>query len=273
MAFFTIFASLAIYLTKKLACVIHSCCQFLLHLYHHQTFLMFSFSWVGKTKSFYRDLVIIEIAHSDLSLSFGVKKMSTMDLRQALAGLLTLSMFIMLGNMIKKDHFDYSYEVSLYTFTFVCLVSLIHFFFCLEKLIYIYAKEIIWWDVFLKGIRYIWFLKYYHISYILHSLCGYLTFLFEQCWESNIFFSYIFYSLIYSQRLWKCQLEPIQWNTLKLHNINRVRGCAAQWIHLRYITIKYFSNCCCGYLKNLRYEIWVRGHLLDWYVVWLKSLL
>ncbi|KAK7303947.1 hypothetical protein RJT34_14875 [Clitoria ternatea] len=32
--------------------------------------------------------------------------MSTLDLRQALAGLLTLSMFIMLGNMIKKDHFD-----------------------------------------------------------------------------------------------------------------------------------------------------------------------
>ncbi|XP_061348917.1 protein MANNAN SYNTHESIS-RELATED-like [Gastrolobium bilobum] len=32
--------------------------------------------------------------------------MSTMDLRQAFAGLLTLSMFIMLGNMIKKDHID-----------------------------------------------------------------------------------------------------------------------------------------------------------------------
>ncbi|KAI4335338.1 hypothetical protein L6164_013992 [Bauhinia variegata] len=30
----------------------------------------------------------------------------TMDLRQAFAGLLTLSMFMMLGNMIKKDHFD-----------------------------------------------------------------------------------------------------------------------------------------------------------------------
>ncbi|XP_058766917.1 protein MANNAN SYNTHESIS-RELATED-like [Vicia villosa] len=33
--------------------------------------------------------------------------MSSMDLRQAFAGLLTLSMFMMLGNMIKKDHFDY----------------------------------------------------------------------------------------------------------------------------------------------------------------------
>ncbi|KHN24632.1 hypothetical protein glysoja_032276 [Glycine soja] len=33
-----------------------------------------------------------------------------MDLRQALAGLLTLSMFIMLGNMIKKDHFDSMYD-------------------------------------------------------------------------------------------------------------------------------------------------------------------
>ncbi|KAI4344482.1 hypothetical protein L6164_011703 [Bauhinia variegata] len=29
-----------------------------------------------------------------------------MDLRQAFAGLLTLSMFMMLGNMVKKDHFD-----------------------------------------------------------------------------------------------------------------------------------------------------------------------
>nr|ACU17958.1 unknown [Glycine max] len=39
--------------------------------------------------------------------------MSTMDLRQALAGLLTLSMFIMLGNMIKKDHFDSMYDVNI----------------------------------------------------------------------------------------------------------------------------------------------------------------
>ncbi|KAJ1439839.1 GDP-fucose protein O-fucosyltransferase [Sesbania bispinosa] len=40
--------------------------------------------------------------------------MSMMDLRQALAGLLTLSMFIMLGNMIKKDHFDsYYYDVEI----------------------------------------------------------------------------------------------------------------------------------------------------------------
>ncbi|XP_020215265.1 protein MANNAN SYNTHESIS-RELATED [Cajanus cajan] len=40
--------------------------------------------------------------------------MSTMDLRQALSGLLTLSMFIMLGNMIKKDHIDplYGLEVQ-----------------------------------------------------------------------------------------------------------------------------------------------------------------
>ncbi|KAK7329118.1 hypothetical protein VNO77_23264 [Canavalia gladiata] len=39
--------------------------------------------------------------------------MSTMDLRQALAGLLTLSMFIMLGNMIKKDHFDSIYDIDI----------------------------------------------------------------------------------------------------------------------------------------------------------------
>ncbi|AES65358.1 protein MANNAN SYNTHESIS-RELATED [Medicago truncatula] len=36
--------------------------------------------------------------------------MTSMELRQAFAGLLTLSMFIMLGNMIKKDHFDYAVE-------------------------------------------------------------------------------------------------------------------------------------------------------------------
>nr|K7R4D4.1 RecName: Full=Protein MANNAN SYNTHESIS-RELATED; Short=TfMSR; AltName: Full=O-fucosyltransferase; Short=O-FucT; AltName: Full=O-fucosyltransferase family protein; AltName: Full=TfDUF246 [Trigonella foenum-graecum]AFV79649.1 mannan synthesis-related protein [Trigonella foenum-graecum] len=36
--------------------------------------------------------------------------MNSMEIRQAFAGLLTLSMFIMLGNMIKKDHFDYPAE-------------------------------------------------------------------------------------------------------------------------------------------------------------------
>ena len=33
------------------------------------------------------------------------------DLRQVVAGILTLTMFVMLGNMIKRDHFD-SVEVS-----------------------------------------------------------------------------------------------------------------------------------------------------------------
>lgn len=33
------------------------------------------------------------------------------DLRQVVAGILTLAMFVMLGNMIKRDHFD-SVEVS-----------------------------------------------------------------------------------------------------------------------------------------------------------------
>jgi hypothetical protein len=28
------------------------------------------------------------------------------DLRQVVAGVLTLTMFVMLGNMIKRDHFD-----------------------------------------------------------------------------------------------------------------------------------------------------------------------
>lgn len=31
--------------------------------------------------------------------------MALVDVRQLVAGMLTLSMFIMLGNMIKKDHF------------------------------------------------------------------------------------------------------------------------------------------------------------------------
>ncbi|XP_054821191.1 protein MANNAN SYNTHESIS-RELATED-like isoform X2 [Prosopis cineraria] len=38
--------------------------------------------------------------------------MTSMELRQALAGLLTLSMFIMLGNMVKKDHFDPYFSVD-----------------------------------------------------------------------------------------------------------------------------------------------------------------
>ena len=33
------------------------------------------------------------------------------DLRQVVAGVLTLTMFVMLGNMIKRDHFD-SVEVN-----------------------------------------------------------------------------------------------------------------------------------------------------------------
>ena len=33
------------------------------------------------------------------------------DLRQVVAGILTITMFVMLGNMIKRDHFD-SVEVS-----------------------------------------------------------------------------------------------------------------------------------------------------------------
>lgn len=37
------------------------------------------------------------------------------DLRQVVAGILTLTMFVMLGNMIKRDHFD-SAEVSLNTY-------------------------------------------------------------------------------------------------------------------------------------------------------------
>lgn len=35
-----------------------------------------------------------------------------LDLKQCAAGVLTFSMFIMLGNMVKKDNFDYLAEVS-----------------------------------------------------------------------------------------------------------------------------------------------------------------
>ncbi|KAK4257757.1 hypothetical protein QN277_007303 [Acacia crassicarpa] len=38
--------------------------------------------------------------------------MSSMELREALAGILTLSMFIMLGNMVKKEHFDPYFAVE-----------------------------------------------------------------------------------------------------------------------------------------------------------------
>lgn len=37
-----------------------------------------------------------------------------MDLRQVVAGILTLTMFVMLGNMIKRDHFDSASEVCLH---------------------------------------------------------------------------------------------------------------------------------------------------------------
>lgn len=35
------------------------------------------------------------------------------DLRQVVAGVLTVTMFVMLGNMIKREHFDSGHDVSL----------------------------------------------------------------------------------------------------------------------------------------------------------------
>jgi hypothetical protein len=55
--------------------------------------------------------------------------MTSMELRQAFAGLLTLSMFIMLGNMIKKDHFDYAVEDVSHSLPSPMIISLITFFF------------------------------------------------------------------------------------------------------------------------------------------------
>lgn len=42
------------------------------------------------------------------------------DLRQVVAGVLTLTMFVMLGNMIKREHFD-SLHVSKPFSLFFCL--------------------------------------------------------------------------------------------------------------------------------------------------------
>ena len=41
-----------------------------------------------------------------------------LDLRQVVAAVLTLTMFVMLGNMIKRDHFDNSLQVSTPSFSF-----------------------------------------------------------------------------------------------------------------------------------------------------------
>lgn len=42
------------------------------------------------------------------------------DPRQVLAGVLTVTMFVMLGNMIKRDHFD---SVQVLLFCFHCIDS------------------------------------------------------------------------------------------------------------------------------------------------------
>lgn len=58
------------------------------------------------------------------------RKMAILDIRQLVAGILTFSMFIMLGNMIKKDHFDPAFVSSLFEFflfdsfkSFLCWVN------------------------------------------------------------------------------------------------------------------------------------------------------
>lgn len=50
------------------------------------------------------------------------------DLRQVVAGILTLTMFVMLGNMIKRDHFD-SVEVRVVCL-FVCLLVFVYSYIC-----------------------------------------------------------------------------------------------------------------------------------------------
>lgn len=47
------------------------------------------------------------------------------DLRQVVAGILTLTMFVMLGQMIKRDHFDSAQVKTIHTLSFT------HFFFLL----------------------------------------------------------------------------------------------------------------------------------------------
>lgn len=55
------------------------------------------------------------------------------DLRQVVAGILTLTMFVMLGNMIKREHFDYV-EVRFYFFFPMAIAS---FFIYVSKWVFI----------------------------------------------------------------------------------------------------------------------------------------
>lgn len=55
------------------------------------------------------------------------------DLRQVVAGILTVTMFVMLGHMIKRDHFDYV-EVSPQYPLLALLITVVSDLLCLEFL-------------------------------------------------------------------------------------------------------------------------------------------
>lgn len=76
------------------------------------------------------------------------------DLRQVVAGALTLTMFVMLGNMIKRDHFD-SVEVSSTTshFPLSLFLSVSRLF--MPQLIHYYLH----------------FTRYDVLSYVPHPIC------------------------------------------------------------------------------------------------------
>lgn len=50
--------------------------------------------------------------------------MALVDVRQLVAGMLTLSMFIMLGNMIRKDHFGTAIVSSVLVYVYLILLEL-----------------------------------------------------------------------------------------------------------------------------------------------------
>ena len=57
------------------------------------------------------------------------------DLRQVVAAILTLTMFVMLGNMIKRDHFDSAEVCSSFPYLMAVLVYILFCFFldvCLD---------------------------------------------------------------------------------------------------------------------------------------------
>ena len=78
------------------------------------------------------------------------------DLRQVVAGILTLTMFVMLGHMIKRDHFDsaqVSFSHSFIWFKMIILISLAHCAFTLTSLAFAFWIQLVLliWCIVLNG--------------------------------------------------------------------------------------------------------------------------